>query len=323
LVISDSSEKIRGVRVEPIFKKRAGFRNVPKMARMRRIVRGFAPDIVHGHYLTVGGFYAAFSGGRKIVGSAWGSDVYYGPEQSFKERMILKSALKRLDLVFAGTAHMAQRVRAYGYYGDIRIFRWGADPNLFRKLGHHGTEEFRVLSVRPCDRIYNPIVVLNAFKLILQELRNTYLYLFDFGNMIGMVHEIIEADRELAGRVRFLPQKPYGEMPEVYNTADIAISLPDSDSAAASVLEAMACELPVIATDIPNMREWIVDGVDGYLTLINPESVAAKLRVAHSARAELANMGRRARAKVLDEKRQGTFESNIRVAEDAYKKLLS
>ncbi|MGQ9588362.1 MAG: glycosyltransferase, partial [Thermoplasmata archaeon] len=191
LVISDSSEKIPGVRVETVFKKRAGVRNVPKIAKMRRIVREFAPDIVHGHYLTVGGFYAAFSGGRKIVGSAWGSDVYYGPEQSFKERMILRSALKRLDLVFVGTMHMAQRVRAYGYHGDIRIFRWGADPNLFRKLSHHGTGEFRVLSIRPCDRIYNPIVVLNAFKLILPELKNAYLYLFDFGNVIGMVHEIL------------------------------------------------------------------------------------------------------------------------------------
>ncbi|MGQ9588223.1 MAG: glycosyltransferase, partial [Thermoplasmata archaeon] len=117
--------------------------------------------------------------------------------------------------------------------------------------------------------------------------------------------------------------KPYSEMPEVYNSADIAISLPDSDSAAASVLEAMASQLPVIATDIPNMREWIEDGVDGYLTPISPESVAAKLRVAHSTGAGLADVGRRARAKVLDEKRQGTFESNIRVAEDAYKKLLS
>jgi hypothetical protein len=37
----------------------------------------------------------------------------------------------------------------------------------------------------------------------------------------------------------------------------------------------------------------------------------------------LGPMGRRAREKVLDEKSQGTFESNIKVAEKAYERLLA
>ena len=67
MVISDASGAIPGVRVERVFEMGAGLRNLTKVFRMRRLVREFGPDIVHGHYLTVGGVYAALSGGNRIV----------------------------------------------------------------------------------------------------------------------------------------------------------------------------------------------------------------------------------------------------------------
>jgi glycosyltransferase involved in cell wall biosynthesis len=123
--------------------------------------------------------------------------------------------------------------------------------------------------------------------------------------------------------VRFLQKQTHEHMVEVYNSADIAISIPDSDSAAASVLESLACELPVIASDIPAMRECIDDSVNGYLTSIDSSAVADKIRKSYSVRAMLAPMGRRAREKIIDERNQLTFESNLRVAEAAYEKILS
>jgi len=84
LVISTTEDQIPGVRVEPLFTRGAGFRNLLRVPRMRKVVRKFDPDVVHGHYLTVGGLYAALSGGKRIVGSAWGSDVYVGPVKSWR-----------------------------------------------------------------------------------------------------------------------------------------------------------------------------------------------------------------------------------------------
>jgi glycosyltransferase involved in cell wall biosynthesis len=151
----------------------------------------------------------------------------------------------------------------------------------------------------------------------------SYLYVFDFGNMVEDVHRVIDSDPQLKDRVRFLEKRDHAQMVEVYNSADIAVSIPDSDSAAASVLESLACELPVIASDIPAMRECIDDSVNGYLTAIDVSSLADKIRKSYSVRAMLAPMGRRAREKILDEKNQLTFVSNLRVAEDSYEKVLS
>ena len=311
------------MKVEQVFTMRAGIRNMRRVRHMRKLVRGFDPDIVHGHYLTVGGLYAALSGGKRIVGSAWGSDIYYGPKRSFKERLILKYVLRKCDFVFAGTKDMAERVRRNGYKGDMAVFRFGVDPSIFRRTSPRSVTGFNILSIRPCSRIYNPLVILNAFKTGMPQMGNAVLWMFDFGNMVEEVHRAVDADQQLRERVKFIPKKPFDQMVEVYNSADVAISIPDSDSAAASVLEAMACELPVIASDIPPMREWIDEGATGYLSAIDPVRVADKMRKAYSVRAMLAPMGRRAREKVLDEKNQGTFEANIKVAEDSYRKLLA
>jgi glycosyltransferase involved in cell wall biosynthesis len=322
-VISDSPEKIPGVRVEQVFVMRAGVKNLIKVRQMRRMIREFKPDIVHGHYLTVGGLYAALSGGNRVVGSAWGSDIYYGPRRSFMERLILKYVLRKCDLVFAGTRDMADRVRHAGYKGDLALFRFGVDPAVFRRTSSHGTGEFRILSIRPCSRIYNPLVIIEAFRTLLSQMPRAYLYMFDFGNMVEDVHRAVDSDPQLKDKVRFLGTKYHAQMVEVYNSADIAVSIPDSDSAAASVLESLACELPVIASDIPAMRECIDDSVNGYLTAIDSSALADKIRKSYSVRAMLAPMGRRAREKILDEKNQLTFLSNLRVAEDSYEKVLS
>ncbi len=291
--------------------------------RLRRLVREFGPDIVHGHYLTVGGLYAALSGGPKVVGSAWGSDIYMGPRRSFLERSVLKFVLRRCDFVFAGTRDMAERVRGFGYEGDIAIFRWGVDPAVFRRTGGRDPSEFRLISIRPCSRIYNPLEIVHGFRESLPDIGNAYLYTFDFGNMIEEVHRVVAADPELARRVRFVPRMPYEAMPSVYNMADLAVSMPDSDSAAASVLEAMACEVPVIASDIPNMREWIEEGVTGFLTEVRANALGQKLRAAHGAKERLPGIGRSARQKVTDAANQGTFESNLKVAQKAYEALMA
>jgi glycosyltransferase involved in cell wall biosynthesis len=323
LVISDAPDPIPDVRVEQVFVMRAGAKNLLKVRQMRRLVRGFKPDIVHGHYLTVGGLYSSLSGGKKIAGSAWGSDIYYGPRRSIMERLILRYVLRKCALVFAGTKDMADRVRNAGYKGDIAIFRFGVDPILFKKTSSHGTGEFRILSIRPCSRIYNPLVIVEAFQSLLPQIPRSFLYMFDFGNMVEDVRRAVDLDPNLKERVRFVPRQDFHQMVDVYNSADVAVSIPDSDSAAASVLEALACELPVIASDIPSMRECLDDGVNGYLTAIDPSSLADKIRKAYSVRAMLAPMGRRAREKILDERNQLTFQSNIKVAEAAYESLLS
>jgi glycosyltransferase involved in cell wall biosynthesis len=60
---------------------------------------------------------------------------------------------------------------------------------------------------------------------------------------------------------------PESAKPSLYNAADIFVSLSHTpeESFGIALLEAMACGLPVVATDWDGYREIIIDGETGYL----------------------------------------------------------
>lgn len=322
IVVSTSCVPVPGVRTEPIFATGSKLRKLVRVLQLRKLVKQFSPDIVHGHYLTLGGFYSSLSGGRHIVGSAWGSDIYSDPQRSFTERRILKFVLRRYELVFAGSKDAESKLRELGYKGPVAIVRFGVDANMFRRTSAHGQKEFRIFHLRHCSEVYNPLVILEGFRRALPSMPDAYLYMLESGNQIAQMHQRVESDPELKAHVRFINWVPYDKVPALYNSMDMAISLPTTDSVAASVLESMASELPLIVSDIPNMRELIEDGLTGYLSRIDPGDVATKLREAFANRVGLGEMGKRERDRVLDPSRQATWEANMKVAEEAYASLL-
>ena len=323
LVVSTSDAPVPGVRTEPIFAAGSQLRKLLRVFKLRKLVKEFGPDIVHGHYLTLGGLYASLSGGKRVVGSAWGSDIYFDPQRSFKVRRILGFVLRKCDLIFAGSRDAEAKLRTLGYEGPVSIVRFGVDVDRFRKGKGHAENEFRIMHLRHCSEVYNPLVILEGFRQALSSMPDAYLYMLESGNQISQVHQRVDSGAELKDHVRFINWVPYEKVPELYNSMDMAISLPTSDSVAASVLESMASELPLIVSDIPNMREMVVDGVNGFLARIDPESVATKLREAHASRDKLGEMGRRERETVLDPARQATWDSNMKVAEQAYAILMT
>lgn len=59
-------------------------------------------------------------------------------------------------------------------------------------------------------------------------------------------------------------QVPWESMPDYYRASDVMVSVSSNDSLPNCMLEAMACGTPVVIGDIPQLREWVEDGVNGY-----------------------------------------------------------
>ena len=66
------------------------------------------------------------------------------------------------------------------------------------------------------------------------------------------------------------------EMSNYLNAADIYVSTSFSDGTSCSLLEAMACSLPVVVTNIEGNLEYITDGENGYLVPIQNSKILAK-----------------------------------------------
>src|SRR5205814_5601211 len=70
----------------------------------------------------------------------------------------------------------------------------------------------------------------------------------------------------LDGRVHFLGPVPHGELPDVLRAADLLLLTTEPPESFGIVLiEAMACGLPVIATEYPGVRAVVDEGRTGLL----------------------------------------------------------
>ncbi len=73
----------------------------------------------------------------------------------------------------------------------------------------------------------------------------------------------------LAPHVRVVGHLPMEALPDYYQASDLVVSVASSEGFPNTVLEVMACGVPVLAGDLPQIRELLTDGVNARLCPIS------------------------------------------------------
>ncbi len=112
------------------------------------------------------------------------------------------------------------------------------------------------------------------------------------------------------------------QVSDYYNIADCLIMSSDYESFALVIVEAMACCLPVIGTDIPGIRNRIRDGVDGFLFKQgSAESLAERINQILAMPADkLKEMGEHGRSRVIE---KYSWHRHMESLESLYQGLLA
>jgi glycosyltransferase involved in cell wall biosynthesis len=101
-------------------------------------------------------------------------------------------------------------------------------------------------------------------------------------------------------RVRFLPETSDAQLLEMYRTC-ARVAIPSLlDGGYTTALEAMACETPVVGTQVGSLPELVTDGETGFIVApSDPSGLHARLRTLFDDRALANRMGRAGRERVL------------------------
>ena len=122
-------------------------------------------------------------------------------------------------------------------------------------------------------------------------------------------------------RVHFGGQVGQKDLPRWYHMADIYISPSHVDGSSVSLMEALACGLPCLVSDIPGNREWIVEGKNGWLFRDgDADDLAEKILHAIKSRRSFKKIGESAR-KTAEQK--ADWRKNFGKLLEAYEKVLS
>jgi L-malate glycosyltransferase len=242
---------------------------------LRKAIRSFQPDILHAHYASSYGLLGAMMRFRPYIVSVWGTDVYTFPNQNFVNKAILKYNLACADLVCSTSKDMRTETEKYTKT-DIVLTPFGIDTDFFKPLAIdriYPKTDLVIGLIKRMDDTYGIDVLIRAFAVLLQNFPQKSLRLLLVGGGIHQTkYEALCADLGLTDCVLFPGLVPYEDVPHWQNELDIYVCPSNNESFGVSALEAMACEKPVVVTNVGGLPEVVVENVTGFI--VPPRDVA-------------------------------------------------
>jgi glycosyltransferase involved in cell wall biosynthesis len=210
-------------------------------------------------------------------------------------RPIHRWGLAAADAVLFTEATLAQRfVQAGVLRADARVmealevstdFTHGDIDDARRRTGIDGDP--CLLWVGRLNANKDPLTILNAFVLVADRLPGAQLYMcYTHDTLLPQVRARVNAESAIRERVHLLGKVPHTQMQDLYRSADFFVLGSAHEGSGFAILEAMACGVSPIVTDIPAFRA-ITGGEVGAMFEVGDAAACAEamVRLAHGDRA--------------------------------------
>lgn len=262
-----------------------------RMLQVRRLARKLRPDVVHAHNAWGPGWYGAFTGIHPLVIHAYGGDLL--PERYASrpalERRLTTWTCRTADRVIVTGHHMIDASAGLGFPRerlmllprgvDLQRYRRGLDTRELRHklgIGERGPVIFSP-RYQVHEDLYNLDIVIDALVQVRKQFPDVVcVQMYEQKSEAARARLAqAAADRGVNEHYRMVPSVDNATMPLFYNLADAVVSVPSTDGFPVTVLEASACEAPLVVSDLPYCSEWFVDGQNGLIVPVrNAESLA-------------------------------------------------
>jgi len=115
------------------------------------------------------------------------------------------------------------------------------------------------------DQQKDPLLLIDALKLTVASVPNLHLAVVGDGVLRSRVQELVRT-LELAAQVHFMGVRPPLEIAEILRAADLYVLCSAYEGMPIAMLEALATGLPVVCTDVGEVRLVIRDGINGQIS---------------------------------------------------------
>jgi glycosyltransferase involved in cell wall biosynthesis len=269
---------------------------IPMRQALRRIIRKVRPDLIHAGPVQQSAFLTAMAGFHPLVTMSWGSDLLKDAHQNRWWHWITRYTLQRSEILLGDCNAVASEAVEYGFPMEkIVLFPWGVDLDHFQpgesehlrqRLGWQDC--FVLISLRSWEPLYGVDHLLRGFILAARQYPDLRILLLGGGSQAGKLRSML-MEAGMLERVHFGGRINQDDLPRYYQAADLYMSASHSDGSSVSLMEALACGLPVLVSDIPGNLEWIQDGVQGWLFPDgDEEAIARKISQAYQRKNQMA-----------------------------------
>lgn len=248
----------------------------------------FKPNLIFLQTLLYPSYLAFFLPKKTpIITTFWNGDILWWAQWNGVERWLKKQivqyGVERSNFITVNSDAAYRVCLNYGKPENyVSIVRYpGIDLNLFREENKEKAKNMIGVSARHVvfwprgiGSYLNFDILVDAVPYIINKI----------SDIIFLVFPIIRPDQEffdnlnkkgIISYMEFRENVSFEAMPLYYSASDVMVSISSNDSQPNTMLEAMACGCPVVMGDIPQIREWILQDVNGFIVeLRNPITLA-------------------------------------------------
>ncbi|MHB1516209.1 MAG: glycosyltransferase family 4 protein [Acidiferrobacteraceae bacterium] len=249
-----------------------------KAAELRTLLGTLKPDAIVCHYASGDHFFGAIAYGRCPVATiTMGHDVLYSEGDAVipeLRRALTRAGLRRSHYIAAKSRFLAERLRSYGVRTPIDVNYWGADLERYcpggkvearRTLGLD-QEVPIILSPRAIEPRLNIHLIVEAFHGVLAKYPKASLVILGRstpGCKAGLTETIARLGLTRATVMR--DEVSEDTLVQYYRASDVVVSVGSSEGFPNTVLEVMACRVPVVIGRIPQIEELLEDGRNAWI----------------------------------------------------------
>ncbi|UCE95550.1 MAG: N-acetyl-alpha-D-glucosaminyl L-malate synthase BshA [Candidatus Bathyarchaeota archaeon] len=285
----------------PLFERVPCCYSLALISKLSEVIKNHNLDIVHAHYAVPNATSAYLAkkicnDSVKVVTTLHGTDSYLvGSHPSYKE--VTQFSMQNSDALTTVSEYLKERtITEFNLTKKIRVIPNFVDPQKFKRLNKDGNERIVCHSsnFRPIKRIPD---IIKAFKEILQEVE-CKLFLIGDGPEKPKAQKIAR-NLGISDNIKFFGNVK--NVQQIIGKCDLFLLPSDDESFGLAALEAMSCEVPIIATNVGGLKELISHGVDGYLIEVGNVKMLAQHAIKILKNPVLQReFGRNAKRKVLE-----------------------
>lgn len=294
--------------------------NIPgKIADISALIGLIGPDVLRAYDPSLRGALAVMLGRKHGIPSMVSLHTEFDDQRRFDRRPVLTLrkifelyTVKNADCIACVTEHVAGYARRYGaervelLYNRVPLERFGETKSA------GAFKNKTVFSVGRFERPKRQDCLINAIKGLDMDLA------LAGDGILRQKMERLAEDRGIGKRALFLGAVPHSEIHKYYLSCDVFAMATDFEGFCIPVIEAMAAARPVVASDIPAIRELVGDA--GILVDNDPASFRAAISALIRDPEKSKDLGLKARTRakmfdssVLEAKEKDIYESLYRV----------
>ncbi len=296
--------------------------------RLQKVLDHLQPDLIHAMRIPFEGMLSALAEPKiPLVVSVWGNDfTLHAPSTTMMGRYT-RMTLSRANALHADCQRDIDLAPTWGY--DIRkpsiVLPGGGGVQLdifYPAVAPVKTDTKRhdtiVINPRGFRAYVRNDTFFQSIPIILQEYPSVRFVCTSMQGEAQAEHWL--EDLDIVDNVNLLPSQNRLEMADLFRKAQVTTSITTHDGTPNTLLEALACGCFPIVGDLESLREWIEDGVNGYL--VDPGDPNALARAILSAidQDHLREKARQYNTSMIAEKAE--YEHVMGRAETFYRELI-